>query len=187
MYPLICSALLLDTGIPLITLNLFAIILLLIPVIIVEALFYKKWLKLATGPAFKSSALSNIISTIAGYAIVIAIAFLIGLGVNGFRMSPIANLMLWLNGSTWMQVANAHFLIPVVCLLTFLPFFLVSYLIEYVVVRAMLRRSLPTVSGITVHRLRRAVRNANLVTYLAMFIIVSVYLTLLASASRPLH
>ncbi len=187
MYLPICLALLLDTGLPLITLNLFAIILLLIPVIIVEALLYKKWLKLATGLAFKSSALSNIISTIAGYAIVIAIGFLIGFGVSGFRTSPIANLMFWLNGSTWMQVANAHFLIPVVCFLTFLPFFIISYLIEYLIVRAALRRSLPTASGITTHRLRRAVRNANLATYLAMFIIVSVYLTLLASSARPLR
>lgn len=187
MYPPVCLALLLDTGIPLITLNLFAIILLLIPVIIVEALLYKKWLKLPIGPAFKSSILSNVVSTIVGYAIVIAIGFLIGFGVSGFRTSPIANLLLWLNGSPWMQVANAHFLIPVVCFLTFLPFFVISYLIEYFVVRAALSHTLPTASGITTHRLRRAVRNANLATYLAMFIIVSVYLTLLASSARPLR
>jgi hypothetical protein len=192
MNSLICLALLFDAGLPLITLNLFAVILFLIPVIIVEALLYKKWLRLATWPAFKSSGLSNIVSTIAGYAIIIVVGSLLGLGFSGFHLqhwySPLEGLIARLDDVSWMQIAShAHFLIPAITLLTLLPFFIVSYLIEYLVVRAMLRPSAPAPSDTPSRRLRRAVRNANLVTYLVMLIIVSVYLTLLASSTRPFH
>jgi hypothetical protein len=52
--------LLADAGLPMIALTFPLMLLLVIPVIVVEALLCKKWLELSTWEAMKSNALSNL-------------------------------------------------------------------------------------------------------------------------------
>jgi hypothetical protein len=181
--------LLADAGIPMIALTFPLMLILLIPVIVVEALLCKKWLGLSTWEAMKSNALSNLASTIIG--VPLAWAIMLGLEFAAFGIvnrsdtianwhSPIAHVIWFFLSSAWIgppSPANA-WLIPSAILALLIPFFLVSYLIEYLVVRFMVGMAEEGPPRLTYPNVRKAVRNANLATYSVMFFATTVWLVL---------
>ena len=186
---LVILPLLADAGVPMIVLTFPAMLMLLIPIIVVEGLLCKKWLGLTTWEAIKTNALSNLASTIIG--VPLAWAIMLGLEFAAFGIvdrsdairnwhSPIANVIWFFLSSAWIgppSAANA-WLIPSAILALLIPFFLVSYLIEYLVARFMVGMPEAGPPRLTYPNVRKAVRNANLVSYGVMFFATTVWLVL---------
>lgn len=185
--------LLADAGVPMIVFTLPAMLMLLIPVILVEGALCKKWLGLTTWEAIKSNTASNLTSTIIG----VPAAWLAMLGVEFAALgmadssqiekwhSPIANVIFFALSSAWIGPPDAKsaWLIPAAALTLLVPFFFVSYGIEYLVVNFMVRMPEGGPPRLAHSKVRIAVRNANLVTYGAMFVGTTVWLLV----SLPRH
>jgi hypothetical protein len=181
--------LLADAGIPMIFLTLPAMIMLLIPVIVIEGLLCKKWLELTTWQAMKSNAVSNLASTIVGVPVAWAIMLALEFGTMGVVdksltiqnwHSPIANVIFFSLSSAWIgppEGKNA-WLIPAATLVLLVPFFFASYGLEYLVMRFMVGMPDGGPTKLAYPNVRVSVRNANLVTYGAMFLATSVWLLL---------
>jgi len=176
-----------DVGLPTIVLAFPAMLILLIPIIVIEGLLCKKWLGLTTWQAMKSNALSNLVSTVIG----IPVAWLLMFGIEilaGLLLirttaldnwhSPLANVILVIVGSAWIGPLEGQgmWLIPAVTLVLLVPFFFASYWIEYRVIKFMVGRPKHGLPVLDYPRVRIAVRNANLVTYGAMFLAASLWL-----------
>ena len=71
------APLLADAGIPMIALTLPLMLILLIPVVVIEAFLCKRWLRLTNWDAMKSNAVANLVSTIVG--VPLAWAIMLGL------------------------------------------------------------------------------------------------------------
>ncbi|HTF27029.1 MAG TPA: hypothetical protein VK937_24470 [Candidatus Limnocylindria bacterium] len=180
-------ALLADAGLPMIFLTFPAMLMLLIPVIVIEGLLCKKWLGLTTAEAMKSNALSNLASTIIGvpvaWAIMLGVEFLtFGIiersnAIQNWR-SPIAQVIWLFLGSAWIGPPSEKnvWVIPAATLVLLVPFFLASYGIEYLVVKHMVGMPEGGPPNLAYRRVRIAVRNANLITYGAMFVATSAWL-----------
>lgn len=179
--------LLADAGIPMIVLTFPLMLMLLIPVIAVEGLLCKRWLGLSTWEAMKSNTLSNLASTIVGvplaWAMMLGIEFA-GLGIlnrsNAVQNwhSPIAQGIGLLLGSAWIgpPSVNNAWVIPAAILVLLVPFFMASYITEYLVIRAMVGMPEGGPPKLTYPHVRLVVRNANLITYGMMFLATSVWL-----------
>jgi len=176
-----------DAGVPMIAVTFPGMLMLLVPIICVEALLYRKWIGVTTLEAFKSSAISNAISTLLG--IPVAWAIMLGLEFGTFSIaehsnlnmdSPIAVVVSFLLWSAWIgppSEATAWW-IPSAVLVLLVPFFLASYLIESAVVIYRIGMPGGEPSNLSYSHIRAAVRNANLVTYGAIFVGVAVWLLL---------
>jgi hypothetical protein len=180
------APLLADTGVPMIFLAFPAMVILLIPIIVVEGLLCKKWLGLTMWQAMKSNAASNLASTLVGVPFAWAIMLSVDYAATGMVSwgytsqgwdSPIANAISLLLGSTWIgPPENGLWIVPAATLVLLVPFFFASYGIEYLVVKAMVGKPEGGPPNLAYPRVRIAVRNANLVTYGAMFLATSVWL-----------
>lgn len=178
-----------DAGIPMIILTWPAMVVLLIPVILIEGLLCKKWLGLKTWQAIKTNAVSNLASTIIGIPVAWAVMLAIEFGTIGLVSesnalqnwhSPIANAIFFLFSSAWLNpdLGEDAWVIPAATVILLIPFFFASYWIEYFVVRKMVGTPDGEPSNLAYARVRRAVRNANLITYGIMFLATSVWLGL---------
>jgi hypothetical protein len=178
-----------DAGIPMIFLTFPAMVMLLIPVIVIEGLLCKKWLGLTTWQAMKSNAVSNLASTLIGVPLAWAIMFALELGSMGVLaksqaiekwQSPIANVFFFFLSSAWLGPVEGKsaWLIPAATLVLLVPFFLASYGLEYLVLRFMVGMPEGGPPNLAYPRVRNSVRNANLITYGAMFVATSVWLLL---------
>jgi hypothetical protein len=183
-----------DAGIPMIALTLPAMVVLLIPVIVVEGFLCKKWLRLTTWKALKLNALSNLASTIIGVPLTWAIMFAAEFGMSELVgrseklqnwHSPVAKVIFLFLGSAWIAPVEGKdaWLIPAATLALLISFFFASYGVEYLVMWFMLGMPEEEPPDLAYPRVRIAVRNANLVTYGAMFLATSVWLVI----SLPHH
>jgi len=186
-HSLVPLPLLADAGLPMIILTWPAMVILLIPVVVIEGLLCKKWLGLRTWPAIKTNAVSNLASTIIGIPVAWAVMLAVEFGTMGLVgesnalqnwHSPIANVIFFFFSSAWLNpdLGEDAWVIPAATLILLIPFFFASYWIEYFVVRKMVGTPDEQPSNLAYARVRKAVRNANLVTYGIMFIATSVWL-----------
>jgi len=178
-----------DAGVPMIFLTLPAMVMLLIPVIVVEGYLCKKWLELTTWQAMKSNAVSNLASTIIGIPFAWAVMYLVEVGfieVMGSNSriqnwhSPLASVIMFFVSAAWIGALGPKslWLVPAATLILLVPFFFASYGIEYLVIKQMVGVPEGGPPNLTYPRVRVAVRNANLITYGAMFLATSVWLIL---------
>ncbi|MGB6875921.1 MAG: hypothetical protein WBD87_07780 [Candidatus Acidiferrales bacterium] len=185
--PVILVPLFADAGIPMIALTWPLMLILLIPIIVVESLLCKKWLGLTTWEAMKSNACSNLLSTVVGIPMAWAAMFAVELGVSELTAtsttianwhSPLANVVSLLLGSAWLGPAEGKdvWIIPAATMVLLIPFFFASYGIEYLVLHFMVGMPEGGPPNLAYPRVRIAVRNANLVTYGAMFVAASIWL-----------
>jgi hypothetical protein len=179
--PLAVLPLLADAGLPMIILTLPAMVILLIPTVIVEGLLCRKWLGLTTWEAMKSNVVANLVSTIIGVPIAWAIMLGVELGTMGLvdrsstlqnLHSPLANAIFLFLSSAWIGPPEGKndWLIPAAILALLVPFFFASYGTEYLVMRFMVGVPVGGAPNVGYPRVRIAVRNANLITYGAMFV-----------------
>jgi hypothetical protein len=174
--------LLADAGLPMIALTFPAMLILLMPVVLVEAFLYKRWLGIKTRKAFSYSVWSNIASLILGIPVAWMVMLLLEFSffqvfesqVERYGDSPLAKAVFLLVGSAWIGPTGTPWVIAAACLILLIPFFFASYGVEYTVVRLMMRND--DVSEAELLDVRIAVRNANLATYTAMFAGTSVWL-----------
>jgi hypothetical protein len=182
-----------DAGLPMIALTFPAMVILLIPVIVVEALLCRRWLRLSTWQALKSNAVANSASTVVGIPVAWVVMLFVQNGLAGVVSTtqaahnwngPLANVIVVVVNSAWLgPIEGSNWAIPMATLVLLIPFFFASYGIEYFVVRSMVGAPEGGPANLAYRRVRIAVRNANLITYGAMFVFTSIWL--LASL-RPL-
>jgi len=181
-----------DVGIPMLLLTFPAMVLLLIPIIVVEGLLCRKWLRLSTGEAMKLNAASNLVSTLAGVPLAwgLMLALQLGVGAVMFKSGlidkwegPVAIAIYVLFASAWIS-PDETWMLPAATLVLLVPFFFASYWVEYLVMKRILDKREGQPPDFTYGKLRIAVRNANLVTYGAMFVGVAVWLIILVWRQR---
>jgi hypothetical protein len=181
------APLLADAGIPMIALTFPLMVMLLIPVVVIEAFLCKKWLGLTNWEAMKSNAVANAVSTIFGVPLAWAVMLLVQFAaiasvdqkVNFLHSSsPLATVIVFLLHSAWIGPAegNSAWWIPAATLVLLVPFFFASYGLEYLVMAYMIGMPEGGPENLAYPRVKRAVRNANLVTYGTMFIGTTIWL-----------
>jgi hypothetical protein len=167
-----------DVGVPMIVLTFPAMIMLLIPIILVEAWFLHKWLALGAWEAGKSSAIANIASTLLGvpaaWAVMLCVEFGVGWSVAKIPSlsqasekwnSPVASVVTTLLSAAWLgpDQKNLYWMVPVAVLALMVPTFFASVWIEAFIVQNMAGGIDEGTSNPT--NIRIAVRNANLISY----------------------
>ena len=153
-----------NAGVPMIFLAMPVLGLSIIPIIIIEAIFLSKKLELAVPSAFKTSTISNLVSTIIGIPLTWLLLVLIqmlagGGGAFGLDTMPGKVLSVTLQAA-WLipYESDMHWMIPVAGLVLLVPFFFASWWSEYFVSKKILKEH-------SAQRVKIAVRNANIITY----------------------
>jgi hypothetical protein len=176
-------AILADAALPLVWFTIPAVVMMLIPTILLEGILLKFWLRLQTWQALKVSLAANAASTLAG----VPVATLLSYGATRTLspwarqiverehwQSPLGDIVMAIANSSYISayVVEAHWLLPAALLIILVPAYLLSWLVEYWVARAMLAKqgAEPTSpSSIPLGSLNRAVRRANFVSYALLF------------------
>ena len=141
-----------------------AMLLALVPVVLVESYVLIRQLALSGGTAIKISAIANVASTVVGMPVawfVLVIMQLASGGGAAFKMdSTLAKLLAVTWQAPWLipHRSDIQWMVPAATLTLLVPFFFVSWLIEYQVAKRMVASPAPS-------RLSSAVRNANLGSY----------------------
>jgi hypothetical protein len=169
-----------DAGVPMLMLEWPVLLIVLVPVIVVEAFLYSRWLRIPMRSAFVGSAKANGLSTLVG----VPLAWIVMLALEIMVMVPTAMLThgegpkspLWelvgfLVGIAWLgpPERKLFWMVPLAAALLLVPTFIVSVLIE----RRVCRASWPDAEE---GPLRRAVWRANLVSYGMLFVVAIAWL-----------
>ncbi|HXX14402.1 MAG TPA: hypothetical protein VEJ47_05815 [Candidatus Eremiobacteraceae bacterium] len=162
-------------------LTLPLMLMLLVPVILVEGFLCKKWLGLSTWEAMKWNAVSNALSTVLGVPMVWLIMLGLELATSDVLYqtdTPLINVISLLLSAAWIGPPDEKtaWTVPFAILVLLVPFFLVSYGIEYLVLGLMVGMPEGGPPNLAYDKVRLAVRNANLVTYGVMFLATSIWL-----------
>ena len=153
-----------NAGVPMIFLAMPALGLSIIPIIIIEAIYLSKKLELAAPSAFKTTSISNLVSTIVGipltWLLLVLIQMLAG-GGGAFGLDTTLGKVLSVTfQAAWLipYESDLYWMIPVAGLVLLVPFFFVSWWSEYFVSKKMLKEH-------SSQKVKIAVRNANIITY----------------------
>ena len=183
--------LLADAALPLVVFTLPAVAVSLIPVILLEGFLLKAWIPTSTIRALKASALSNIASAIAGVPLASLLANVASIAASPWIrnltqqehwQSPINDVLMALANSVYISayVGEAPWLLPAALLIILVPAFLISWWIEYLIVRSLLRKNpdhnLPEKEIPSAAAINRAVRRANFVSYVLLFAFIVIWL-----------
>jgi hypothetical protein len=164
--------LLADVGLPMIALTFPAMVVLLVPIVLLEAWVLRKWLSIGARTAIKASFLANAASTIVGvpgaWAVVLILEFFLPLSarsVDGTR-SPLEVAFSVLVRSAWIApTRDTAWMIPVAVLGLLVPTYFASVLIEGLIIDHMLTWSDQEGVTLTDRNIHWAVWKANLVSY----------------------
>jgi hypothetical protein len=177
-----------DAALPLIYFTLSAVILMLVPVILLEGVLLGIWLPTSTWEALKVSAVSNAISTLASVQLASPPAFSSIWAVSPWTQHPFERalaesawyvLMAILN-SVYISayVVEARWLFPAALLTILVPAYLISWQIEYRIVKRMTindaQRSRSEKASPAA--INRAVRRANFASYGLLYAIIAIRL-----------
>jgi hypothetical protein len=167
------SPLLADAILPSLVLVWPITILLLLPIIGVEAKYARNRLNLSRGQAFRVFGVANLASTVVGLAIATAVAGAIQdrlqIRLFGTRQS---NLDQWSRGGDVSQLARGFGQYPrwtliVAALLMFALCFMISWWVESAYVKWWIKRRKPD-AGLVNSQTSRVVRNANVLSYVLL-------------------
>jgi hypothetical protein len=180
--------LLADAALPLIYFTLPSVILMLIPVILVEGVLLRVWLQTSIWRAMKVSALSNLASTLVGVPLASLLAFLGLWAVSPWSrqlvqrhhwQSPLGDVVMAIVNSVYISayVGEAHWLLPAALLIILVPAYLISWKVEYWIVKGMTITDLPaSPDSPTPAAINRAVRRANFVSYVLLYAFIAISL-----------
>lgn len=153
-----------NAGVPMLFLAMPALIFSLLPIIAIEAFYLSKNLELSLGQSLKTVSISNFASTIIGipltWCLLAAIQMISG-GGGAYGIDSVVGKIL---AVTWQApwlipyAKDLDWMIPVAGLVLLIPFFFVSWWSEYLV-------STKLHSSLSFQKIKRKVRNANLITY----------------------
>ncbi len=154
-----------DAGLPMIILVMPAMIVLLIPIITIEAIVLVKYLKLKYSRAFLSAGIGNIVSTIIGVPLTWGVMLsleLLTVGDKGYGTLISVTLQ-----APWMA-PDENWMIPAAMAFLMIPFFFVSWIIEGFFVKITIDQSL------RVHAYRASFY-ANLASYIFLEFIIFLF------------
>ena len=153
-----------NAGVPMIFLVMPALGLSIIPIIAIEAIYLSKILELTTSGAFKTTIISNLVSTIVGIPLTWLLLVLIQMFAGGggaFGLDTTLGKVLSVTfQAAWLipYESDLYWMIPVAGVVLLIPFFFVSWWSEYFVSKKILKEH-------SAQRVKIAVRNANIITY----------------------
>jgi hypothetical protein len=171
-----------DVGIPMIFVTFPAMVVALVPVIGMEALLIRRRLGYKPWPVFRATAVANLVSTIVGVPLtwlaLVACETFIGPAVSripGIQNwhGPVARVIGIMFTAAWLPpwgITSSS--IPLAMLVLLVPFFFVSVWSERLVMKHMLPVTAEEVmpeGQVSEQKLRRAVRDANLLSYGFLF------------------
>ena len=162
--PSVASA---NAGVPMIFLAMPVLGFSIIPIIVIEAIFLSKKLGLASPSAFKTTTISNLVSTIVGipltWILLVLIQMLAGGGGAYGLDTTLGKVLSVTLQAAWLipYESDLHWMIPVAGLVLLVPFFFASWWSEYFVTKKMLKDH-------SAQRVKIAVRNANILTYVLL-------------------
>jgi hypothetical protein len=182
-----------NTGIPMICLQMPGMICALIPVILIEGLLVRRWLRLSYKEAFGGMTVANLASTLVG----IPLAWLVMAVVELSVMWPVAaaadrwhwnmNSPAWhtlgfLASIAWLPPAeeSLYWMVPAALALLLVPSFIVSLWIERGIAVCSWRH-------VDVAWVRRAILKANLISYALLFAATCGWLAVELAGKRGLH
>lgn len=153
-----------NAGLPMIILVMPALTLSIIPIIIIEATYISRQLALRNAKATIVVTMSNLASTVVGVPLTWLILVVIQVGTGGGSAYGLDSALGVVLAVTWQAPwlipygPDLDWMIPVAGLVLLIPFFFVSWWLEYYVTAKML-------TDIEKSVINHAVRNANLITY----------------------
>ena len=155
-----------DMGLPMIFLAWPGMGVMLVPVIALEVVVLKRALVTPLKRTVVVATASNVLSTVVGvpvtWIILVALQFLTaGSGAVRFDFGTVAGKIFAVTWqASWLMPyeSDLYWMVPVALLVLLVPFFFVSWLIEYLISRLMMRELQTRV-------VRRGVLRANLVSY----------------------
>jgi len=150
----------------------------LAPIIFTEALLALPYLKLPYRKLLKYFAIANLVSTFAGIPVVwlllVVLQLITGGGSAHGLESPVTRLLAVTWQAPWLipYESDLNWMIPAATLVLLVPFFFVSWWIEYLVVYSYL-------PGEDKRLVSKSVRNANFISYsaLALCVVTMIYLS----------
>lgn len=153
-----------NAGVPMLFLVMPVLVLSIVPIIIIEAWYLQRRLQLPAGITAKTVTLSNLASTIIGvplaWIVLVVIQVLSG-GGSSYGLDTLFHRVLTVTWQApWLipYEADLDWMIPVAGLVLLLPFFLVSWWLEFLVTRSRHK----DIDAVVV---KNAVLNANIITY----------------------
>jgi len=153
-----------NAGVPMIFLVMPAFALSIIPIIIVEAIYIAKYLELSGKESVKTVTISNLVSTIVGIPLTWGILVVIQIVTGGGSAYGLNTAVTKILAVTWQAPwlipyeSDLHWMIPIAALVLIIPFFFVSWWSEYFVTKILIK-------NIDTSKIKKVVRNANLITY----------------------
>jgi hypothetical protein len=187
--------LLFNMGLPMIIPAMMLMVVALIPIVLLEAFVISKNLTIGFGTALWQSLLSNFVSTIFGIPITWFLLFMLQLisgGTGAYEMETIWGKFLAVTWqSPWVMPSESlsSWMVPAAMLFLLVPFFFASWYIEFLVMRDSLARSRYEIQAQSENfiepeydakmavmdgfapAIKRAVRNANIVSYTLLCLI----------------
>ena len=164
-----------NAGLPMLAITLPALIIGLLPVIFIESLVLKKVLVRGFKDVFRVAFLSNIISTFVGVPITWAGLALFQMATGAgraFGLETLADKFLAVSWQApWLlpYEGQIHWMIPASTMFLLIPFFFASWFIEYMIAKRMFK-------GLAKNIISQAIFKANIVSYVFMEILASLWL-----------
>lgn len=170
-----CQAVYADAGLPMIIVVMPSMVILLVPIILIEAYILMKQLKLKYNHAITSASLGNIVSTIIGVPITWGILAMIEIWTTGGRWygdTWLGNFISVTLQAPWMVPVDDpkdYWMLSAAMAFLMIPFFFVSWLIEGFFVKITIEKNLRS-------KAYRASFYANLASYAFLELCIFVFL-----------
>jgi len=163
---------LIDIGLPMIFVAIPVMVVTLLPVVCLEAIVLRCSIGITYKQATKASFLTNLASTLLGIPMSWLLLVLIQMITGGDRAYGLKTPLTKFLAVTWQAPwlipyeSDLYWMIPAAGLFLLIPFFFVSWCVEYLVARRILK-------GVDPISTRRGVRNANIASYglLALYLV----------------
>ena len=171
---------LIDVGLPMIFVAIPVMVVALLPVVFLEAIVLRYSLVITYKQATKASFLTNLASTLLGIPMSWLLLVLIQTITGGDRAYGLKTPLTKFLAVTWQAPwlipyeSDLYWMIPAAGLFLLIPFFFVSWCVEYLVARRILK-------GVNPISTRRGVRNANIASYGVL----ALYLMMVLVTAKP--
>jgi hypothetical protein len=161
-----------DAGVPLAMVADPMMLIALIPIIVIEGYVIHKSLRLNIKKSYGCTTISNLVSTVIGIPLTSLVLTLLGIFADGGSAYGINSwkgvLMSLVVKATWLDPQEPTWLITAALMILLIPFFFISWFIEYKISRFYLRKD----TAITSREINAAVFKGNLLSYLLLECIV---------------